>query len=92
MPNEKCTHEYNRSKVCAPCGNKIKFSTQKVEFYKINTTREKLIQKFINYAFDSSNSKFPCSICNTCRNIIFEHENGCFKRPLPVMPNYKGIY
>ena len=39
----KCDHEQNRAKVCAPCGEKIKRGTKKIEYFQI--TKKYLLKK-----------------------------------------------
>lgn len=87
-PSTKCTHEENRQKLCAPCGKKILFGKKKPERFLINARQEKLIQDCYNSDFSLTDSKYPISICSTCRNTNLEHEKGNFKRPLQKMPNY----
>ena len=85
-----CTHEENRRKVCAPCGRKIKFVNKRLSF-QINDHQENLIKEKLCPQFDKSNSKYPRSICATCRTILCEHANGETKRQLPKMPNYGDL-
>lgn len=84
----KCTHEENRKKACAPCGKKILFGTKKPDNSLINAKHEKLIQDLYNSDFSLTDSKYPISICSTCRNTNLVHEKEIFKRPLQKMPNY----
>lgn len=89
MP-KKCTHEMNRLKVCAPCGQKL---TLKFSFKRISKKYEDLIKKYINSNFDTENPKYPLNICDTCRVTLSEHDdtNITSIRPLPKMPNYEYI-
>ena len=92
MSKKFCNHEENRKKVCAPCGNKIVLGQKKIWFFKINSTIEKLIQQLLkNEKFNLNDSKYPLSICNTCRNILYEHAKNICVRPLPTMPKYENI-
>lgn len=69
----------------APLVEKKLFSTSITEKYV------DLIKKFLNEKFDLHNSKFPLSICVSCRLSLDDYEKGDFKRPVPVMPNYLDI-
>lgn len=89
--NKQCDHEENRFKLCAPCGNKISFGGRRKSQFSITQKLADLIKKFINAQFDASNSRFPTSICVTCRHTITEWEKGDMQRPLPRMPNYEDI-
>ncbi|GLV33197.1 hypothetical protein CBL_03853, partial [Carabus blaptoides fortunei] len=87
----KCDHEEHRLKVCAPCGKKIVFGNRQRSEFSITENLAGLLKKHINDQFDASNSKFPISICSTCRKTIMEREKGNAKRPLPTMPNYEDM-
>ena len=89
--SHKCSHEENRRKVCAPCGQKIYFGNIKQEKFFINTKSENLIRKYINKNFNIAEEKFPTSICRTCYLTLLDHEKGGFKRSLQTMPNYKDL-
>lgn len=86
-----CDHEKNRNKLCGPCGKKINFRDQKIEQFRITEKYEKLIQKFINPNFLTSNSKYPLSICTNCRKMLAEHDQSNFHRSLKTMPDYEEI-
>lgn len=107
MPTNKCDHEENRKKVCAPCGRKIILGKQKLEKFNISSNSLSFIQK-VYPNFDLSNAKYPTSICGTCRlalkqnatenkadetkeNKIAKSETKITKRRLPIMPNYNDI-
>lgn len=89
--NHSCSHEENRVKICAPCGKKIVLGKKSASFYRINTKFTELIQLHVNIQFKINDSKYPLSICNTCRNTLHEHEKKNFTRPLPKMPNYADM-
>lgn len=65
---------------------------KKISFFRISTKLEGLIVKFIDKKFCTSDSKYPVSICNTCRNTLNEHNKKKTQRPLPKIPNYADIY
>lgn len=83
-----CTHQENRRKVCAPCGQKIVCGQKRLEFFLISNKVAKLIKQFLSLNYDMADSRYPLSICNTCRLTLCAHEKGDLKRPLPTMPNY----
>lgn len=83
-------HEDNRKKVCVLCGRKIVLNKQKIDYFSVKKY-EDLVKKFGNKSFESFNSKFPLSLCTTCRVTLKEHEKNITKRPLPIMPNYEDI-
>lgn len=89
--SHKFSHEENRIKVCATCGNKIIFGDKKPKYFHITENQINLIRKFVNEQFDIFNTKFPLSLCGTCRITLSEHENGKCTRPKPTMPNYEDI-
>lgn len=89
--DHRCTHEENRVKVCAVCGQKMVFGTNFRSKFAISTNLCTLIKKHVNEGFDLLNDKFPTSICSSCRFTITEHEKNNKKRPLPNMPNYEDI-
>lgn len=89
--NKKCSHENNRCKVCAACGRKIVLGTRKIGNFAINENLALLLQKYSNSKFDLSNSKFPLSICLTCKQALVEREKNVSRRTLPVMPNFEDI-
>ena len=91
MPTLKCTHEENRSKVCAACGKKISLGTKKIDYFRINEQHIELIKLYLCENFDITKSKFPLSICDTCRRSLNDRKKNVSKRPLPVMPNYQDI-
>ena len=91
MPTDKCSHEQNREKVCAPCGKNISFGKNTKERFGINETYESLIKKYLNEDFTLNDSKFPVSICTTCRLTLCDQEKQIFKRPLQIMPRYKEM-
>lgn len=90
MPVNKCNHEQNRRKVCAPCGEKIFMVQKKENHFAISTSVEKLIKNFLQKNFSLADLKYPLSICSTCRNTLSEHDKGKMKRPFPIMLNYVG--
>lgn len=89
--DHKCDHEENRMKVCAPCGRKIIFGGKRSQDFLISKSHEELIRKYINTNFDTSDSKFPLSICSTCRRALADREKNICKRPLQTMPKYEEI-
>lgn len=91
MPRDKCTHGENRKKVCAPCGQKIKFGKIKPEKFLVNNVTQNLIKKFINSDYDVYNEQFPLAICRTCYLTLLDAEKNLFKRPMQVMPNYFNV-
>ena len=82
------SHEENRKKVCASCGNKLIFRNKNSDNFLISNKTKDLIKKYLNENFSLAEEKYPISICVTCRLNLFEHEKGINKRPLPIMPNY----
>lgn len=86
--SNKCEHDENRKKVCAPCGRKIIFGKRKLDWFIVSEKFATLIRKYINSNYDICDSKFPSGICTTCRLTLLEHENEINKRLLPKMPNY----
>lgn len=87
----KCNHEENRIKVCAPCGKKIVNKNKSYNSFRVTERIQILINKFLKQDFDVSDPKYPLSVCNTCRNILLDHEKGNVKRQLPIMPNYQDV-
>lgn len=85
------SHEENRKKVWAPCGKKIVVGKKTANFFHLTEKHVDLIKKYMNDSFSLSDSKFPLSICVTCRLTLADHEKGIVKSPLPVMMNYKDI-
>lgn len=92
VPNHKFTHEENRSKICTPCGHKIVNGKRSLKRFSVTENLLNLIKKFVNGDFDISNSTFPLSVCNSCRNTLNEYGKKVFNRPCPVMPNYNDMY
>ena len=90
-PANKCSHQENRTKVCCHCGKKIVFQKIDPKKFLITTHIENLIKKFISDEFDSSDERFPLSICRTCYLTLLDAEKGVLKRPMPPLPNYKDI-
>ncbi|KAJ8683890.1 hypothetical protein QAD02_019682 [Eretmocerus hayati] len=86
----KCSHEENRAKVCGPCGKKIVLGKMRAAT-RISGAHETLIRKLISDDFNLLDSKFPLSICTTCRLTIIEHSQNRTSRPLPQMPNYQDM-
>ena len=43
----KCDHEQNREKVCAPCGEKIKYGIKKIEYFQVTKKYEEIIKNYI---------------------------------------------
>lgn len=91
MPNHKCDHEENRKKVCAPCGRKISVPVNDLSKYSITSNLEQLIKKHLRSGFNLLDSKYPTSICVTCRKILNEHERNDFRRSSKFMPNYEDV-
>ena len=92
LPNrEKCGHDRNRYKVCAPCGKKIVCGTKTLEFFSISLKYETLIKQHINDNFSLSDRKFPLSICNSCRRALYTQEKSDGKFTVPTMTNYEAI-
>lgn len=91
MINRKCSHEENRKKVCAPCGEKISCGNTKLEKFEISSEIASLIKKYVCSDFDMINPKFPLSICVSCRLTLQEKNKQNTKRPMPIMPNYLDI-
>ncbi|KAJ8665899.1 hypothetical protein QAD02_007561 [Eretmocerus hayati] len=85
------SHEDNRKKVCAPCGNKIIFGRKKISEFAITDRFEKCVKSKLEPNFSLTNSKFPVSICVTCRLTLSEHEKDIKRRPMPTMPNHGDI-
>ena len=85
----KLNHEENRSKVCAGCGEKIKFGKSKPCKFLITPRIEQLLKTFSNPKFNLNNLKFPTSICGTCRKILCEYEKNIKTRLLLPMPNFE---
>lgn len=71
----KCSHDENRAKICAPCGQKIVLGKQKLESFSISSRYGNLIKTFVNPDFDIMDSRFAVSICVTCKLTLNEHEN-----------------
>lgn len=82
----RCNHEENRSKVCAICAEKIVFGSNPRSKFIINDGIETLIKKFSN----SDDSRFPKSVCFSCKVKLYEKNRQVF-RPFPTMPNYLDI-
>lgn len=87
--NNKCTHDDNRKKVCAPCGKKIVLSYK--SSVVINDNLEKLIQKFLWSHFNQNDKRYPLAICGSCRLTLREYDKEIYNRQLPSMPNYTDI-
>ena len=79
-----CSHEENRKKICIGCGRKIFPGKKTIASYKISEKCTTLIKKYLNRKFHINDSKFSTSICNSCRNTLFEHDEKNIKRPLPI--------
>lgn len=88
---EKCSHDDNRRKVCAPCGRKIVFGQNAPSRYFIDDAIEALIVEFVNEDYDINNEKFPTGICRTCCQTLKEAKKKIFQRPMPKMPLYQEI-
>lgn len=65
--DRKYDHEENRIKVYAPYGRKIIFGNKKLNNFLISKRYENLIKIHISENFNISDTKFPKSICCTCR-------------------------
>lgn len=87
-----CTHDQNRSKICATCGKNIKFGKFKPEYFQIKSELSELIKKHVNPNYSISDERFPISICVTCRLVLSERKRNILNRSLPIMPNYAEIY
>ena len=88
--NLKCTkpkveknHEENRSKVCAPCGLKLKSGGR-----NLTTDHCQIIKDNINPEFDIDDPKFPIGLCGGCRKRLSQIKKGISVK-LPSMPNYE---
>lgn len=84
-------HEENRKKLCAPCGEKIVLGVRKSNYYSITDRQENLIKAYVNNNYCKSNSRFPTSICNTCKVTLYEREKNVEKRPMPIMPKHENF-
>lgn len=91
MPTKACSHQDNRAKICAPCGRRIVLGKKTLSFHRINDSVEKLIKKFANASFNLSDTRFPTSVCNNCRFLIRNHDQGNNGTPLKIMPNYVNV-
>ncbi len=87
----KCDHEDNRCKVCAVCGSKIVFGSTPRSKFIISGNMEQLIRQFSNELFNIFDSRYPKSICISCKVRIYEWKKGNFSRAIPQMPNYVDI-
>ena len=84
-PHGPGNHEFNRSKVCAPCGHKVKNPRS------ITDNIREILEKFYP-SFDINNPCFPRVICDSCRKTIYKiHKDENLSHVLPVMPNYNDI-
>lgn len=86
-----CTHQENRVKVCAPCGQKIVLGNKQYNFFKISDKIAALIREFISPGFSTVDPVYPSSICVTCRLCLSEYKKSGSnsKQELPKMPNYR---
>lgn len=89
-PENKCDHERNRKKLCAPCGKKIVFGQNSEDRYLITRSIEKLIAKYINKHFSIDDLRYPLSICTDCRIKLTKRESDSNVR-LKSMPKYETI-
>lgn len=87
----KCSHDENRKKICAPCGRKIVFGKVKPENFVINNKIANLINKYSSTDFDLSNEKYPLSICRSCYLTLLDFEKEIYNRQIQIMPDYKNI-
>lgn len=87
----RCDHEDNRYKVCAICTKKIVFGSNPRSKFKISGDMESLIKKFSDKDFDLLDSRFPKSICLSCKVRMYEINQGKTSRSIPLMPNYLDI-
>lgn len=90
-PSAKCSHEENRSKICGPCGSKLSLRKKKISNFRLTENHVKLINKFLKTKYNLNDSRFPTSICTTCRLALSERAKKNCSRPLPVLPNYEDI-
>ena len=91
MP-QKANHEENRSKVCVLCGSKIVFGKSKKSVFALTDKLHKLVCTYTGTTFGKNNSKYPSSICGTCRLVVLDYEKGIFnKRRSPITPNFENI-
>lgn len=90
-PSARCSHEENRSKICAPCGRKIVVGRKTLDHFLISARFCGLIKKFLCEDFAITDSKYPLSICGTCSLTLNEMERGITKRPAICFPNYGDI-
>ena len=90
-PSTKCSHEENRSKICGPCGKKLVIGKKNISNFRLTENREKLIKKLLKKKYDLNDSRFPTSICTTCRLTLSERERNNNRRPLQAMQNYEDI-
>ena len=88
---EKCSHEDNRRKVCAPCGKKIIFGKYPPARYLLNDRKIELIKKYINPNFNRLDLRFPIGMYGGCYLALTDKEKGVNLRSIPNMPNYEDI-
>lgn len=85
------SHDKNRNKVCATCGQKIVTGSKNLSRFKINEKTEDMIKKFSNAQFDMNDRRFPVAICSSCQTSLYQKAKGIHERHLPTMPNYQEI-
>ena len=88
---QKCSHNANRFKICAPCGQKIVCGNRSIKTFAISSKHSELIKQHLSDKFDSSNEKFPVTIWNSCRCTLQKIREGKSVFALPNMPKYEEI-
>ena len=73
----------NIKKVCACIGLKVVFGNC-VAKNRVHSNVSKLIQQFLNPAYNIEDLRYPTGFCNSCYNTVNEHKNGKFKRTMTV--------
>lgn len=87
----RCSHEENRYKVCATCGQKIVVGRKKLKDFHVSSKISGLIKKHVNDNFCLTSPQYPASTCTTCSLTLYEWEKDIKKRPALTMPNYEDI-
>lgn len=84
-PGSIANHEANRKKVCVTCGIKVKSPRS------LSNNIRASIEKFYPF-FNINDSRFPTSICVTCRLTISKvAKDSTLSSTLPEMPNYQDM-
>jgi hypothetical protein len=92
VQRRQCSHEENKRKVCALCGQKVGTgASDKLKKFEINPEIGTLIKLHVNSEFNVQDPKFPLSACGTCRLTLNEERRIGTRRPMPVMPNYRVL-